>query len=57
MLLAIGLLMIFVFLLAGISSRERRIKGGLERKQWFDYIDLHELFNLFKHTEKDREDP
>jgi len=49
MLLAIGLLMIFVFLLAGISSRERRIKLGQERKQWFDYIDLHELRDLFRH--------
>jgi len=46
MLLAIGFLMIFVFLLAGISSRERRIKMGQERKQWFDYIDLHELRDL-----------
>ena len=36
-------IIVLIFIFAGINAREGRINKGVEKRQWFDYIDLKYL--------------
>ena len=33
-------IIVLIVIFAGISAREGRLNKGVEKRQWFDYIDL-----------------
>lgn len=37
-------IIVLIFIFAGINAREGRINKGVEKRQWFDYIDLKYIF-------------
>jgi hypothetical protein len=37
-------IIVLIVIFAGISAREGRLNKGVEKRQWFDYIDLKYIF-------------